>query len=630
LSNFEANAENEIDSVLSVLRYSPKNRDSKYGLNVNNLLTHLDKICLEDRDCKELNCKCDESCPYRSIDGSCNNCENTWWGKANTVYSRLAKPDYDDKVQCPRTTAKDGSPLPNERLVSLKLTKSFDTDAKTTILSLSHGQFLTHDVSELLDYRRSTECSCNSKDSECFSIPSVPGDYINYDQKCMSMSRSAGVSKEFHLNHREQVNGASHYIDLSVVYGSDERTASLLRKYEGGLLKTSKVASSCHEQLAKRNNTKCPYSYDRTEKCFLAGDPRAEDNVMLLSLHALWLREHNRIARKLAKINPYWCDETLYQEARRITIAEFQHINSNEYWPAILGDDLTSELGLTPTKKGYFNDYNKKIFPGTINEFATAAFRVYHTVVNDKHSVATPNYKSYDYKNVSYYQFNTVRYAIDAPLEDVLHGITTESTYYKNVQMNRDLKNYLFQNVIYNPYTKRYDLFAINTHRGRDHGFPGYNQYREICGLNRAYNFDDLRSNIQDNIIHRLKEIYNHVEDIDLYAGIVAENPFNGHSNGYTSACINALQFKLLKHGDRFWYENGHDKNTRFTLDQLEEIKQVTMARVICDNTKIDHIQKNPFLMPDPECNPYVDCKSLPRLNLMPWNDVSSYGKSNY
>lgn len=52
----------------------------------------------------------------------------------------------------------------------------------------------------------------------------------------------------------------------------------------------------------------------------------------------MWFfREHNRIARRLAKINPCWDDDTLFQKARQISIAQWQYIIYYELMPEILG-----------------------------------------------------------------------------------------------------------------------------------------------------------------------------------------------------------------------------------------------------------------------------------------------------
>ena len=79
------------------------------------------------------------------------------------------------------------------------------------------------------------------------------------------------------------------------------------------------------------------HSENKREDCFAGGDDRTNDGVSLMTFHTLFVREHNRLAEKLAELNPTWDDERLFQKARKINIAQYQHIVYKEFLPLLIG-----------------------------------------------------------------------------------------------------------------------------------------------------------------------------------------------------------------------------------------------------------------------------------------------------
>jgi len=63
----------------------------------------------------------------------------------------------------------------------------------------------------------------------------------------------------------------------------------------------------------------------------------SENSDYSTTIHNLLILEHNRLVEKLRDVNPGWSNNTLFEEAKRITIAQLQHITYNEFIPNVIG-----------------------------------------------------------------------------------------------------------------------------------------------------------------------------------------------------------------------------------------------------------------------------------------------------
>lgn len=127
------------------------------------------------------------------------------------------------------------------------------------------------------------------------------------------------------------------------------------------------------------------------------------------------------------------------------------------------------------------------------------------------------------------------------------------------------------------------DLPAINLARAREQGVPGYNVWREWCGLPRADTFEDLEPWLNNRTAYHYSQLYAHPDDIDLWSGGISERKLPGALIGPTFACIVARNFANIRRGDRFWFENSGFPSA-FTPEQLNQIKKSTQSKIICEN----------------------------------------------
>ena len=64
-----------------------------------------------------------------------------------------------------------------------------------------------------------------------------------------------------------------------------------------------------------------------------------------------------------------------------------------------------------------------------------------------------------------------------------------------------------------------------------------------------------------------------HPDDIDLWSGGISEKPLPGSMVGPTLACLIAEQFRVLKYGDRYWFENqGYPSS--FTHGEIRGVRE--------------------------------------------------------
>lgn len=504
---------------------------------------------------------------FPALDGAGHNDQHADWGSTGEDLLRRAPAAYADGISTPA-----GANRPSARAVSNAINaQPADTPLNDRDLSnfvYAWGQFIDHDL----------DLTTSASPRQAFNI-SVPAGDPYFDPTgtgtvLIPLGRSnfdptTGTSV---ANPRQQVNDITAWLDGSMIYGVDAARGAALRTFSGGQLKTSDGGLLPLNTAGFANANDTHQTPD--DQLFLAGDVRANENIELTAIHALFVREHNRIAGQLSQKNPTLGDEELYQRARLTVIGELQAITYNEFLPALLG------AGALPRYAGYKPNVN----PGITNEFSTAAFRVGHTLVGDDVEFLDD-------------QGNEIRPALELSeaffnpnvlkqtgIDPVLKYLASDNSEEVDVKVVDSLRNFLFGP----PGAGGLDLAALNIQRGRDHGLADYNTVRAAYGLPRVTSFAQITPDKQ--LQDALQAQYGNVNNIDLWIGGLAEQHLPGASVGATFSRIIADQFARLRDGDQFWYERV------FRGPELDQVRRTTLADVIRRNTELRNVQDNVFV----------------------------------
>ncbi|XP_069470956.1 myeloperoxidase-like isoform X1 [Ambystoma mexicanum] len=568
---------------------------------------------------------------YRTITGECNNRRIPNLGASNRGFARWLPTQYEDGNSLPKGWDErrryNGFPLPLARAVSNEIvsfpTNEITLDNERSLAFMQFGQWTDHDLDlspetpARTTFAEGLDCDETCvRELPCFplKIPSNDARITNRSD-CIPMFRSAPACSEGSTI-REQINILTSFIDASQVYGSDMRLATRLRNLTNqlGLLAINERFTDNGREFLPFDNMEVDFCVLTNRSsgipCFLSGDPRTSEQPGLTAFHTIFMREHNRVARQLNRLNPRWTGERIYQEARKIIGGISQKITYKDYIPLLLGPEASARI--IPRYRGY----NISADPRVANVFSLA-FRYAHTSIQPTIFRLRNGYRPLTEApaevplHLTF--FNSWRIVREGGIDPLLRGLMANRAKLnrQNQIMVDELRERLFK------LFKRIglDLAAINMQRGRDHGLPGYNDWRRFCGLSQPQNLAQLRTVLQNgDLARKLMNLYGTPNNIDIWLGGVAEPSLPGGKLGPLLACIIGNQFRVARDGDSFYYEN----RGVFSSAQRQALERMTLARIICDNTGITEVPRNVFLG-NTYPRDFVRCNEIPALDLSAW-----------
>ena len=397
----------------------------------------------------------------------------------------------------------------NERLLSNQVfvqSASVPDPRNLNALTWSFGQFIDHD----------TILSVEDAGLVGDSIEMVPntGTFLDVER----------VQRRYN----EPLNSISAHIDGGTIYGDykDPSKLAQLRQSIGGVLQCK----------LREGPGRTPYLKDGH---FFCGDERCSENMMLTSIHALFLREHNWRCDQLPRD---WTEEQRMWKARALTVATIQHIAYSEWLPTLYGSQ-SSMLNTVPHKGTYTR---------ISTEFGTAAYRFGHSMIAETLGELV-------LRDLFFNPNLTISIGVDGILS---RGIQQHAERVDN-KVVESLRNFLFTT---DHFTVSEDLVTRNLYRAREVGMASYEQLCTCFGTPPTGTL-------------------NPGTPTDPLLGLLSEPLMSGSSLPRTLALIIAEQFSRLRDNDENFYL--HPYTSPLSRAERYAITKTNMRTIILRNTDL-------------------------------------------
>ena len=371
----------------------------------------------------------------------------------------------------------------------------------------------------------------------------------------------------------------SHWWDGSQIYGHDEDFQKLARTGEDGKLAIGRDG----------------FHPETLDPMLDPQGPRGNFWLGLALLHALFIREHNAICDALRLEHPDWGDARLHDVARLVNAAVMAKIHTVEWTPAIIGHP-TTELGMKAVWYGLAGERVRRRFgrlgrgefasgipgsptnhhgaPYSLTEEFVSVYRM-HPLIPDEYefwSVRGGPSRHYRFREIGPHKWRDslpeigiadafYSLGIAPPGAIVLHNYPTSLM--EEFRPDKD-----------GPLV---DLATVDILRDRERGVPRYNEFRALMHRKPAASFEDLAGD--PAVAAELRDVYGHVDRVDLMVGLFAEPRPRGFAFSDTAFRVFLLMASRRLKSDRFFTTDYTPEV--YTETGLRWIDEATMSKVL-------------------------------------------------